>query len=150
MARPRKPTNIKKLQGTLQKCRTNINEPVPNTPIDRFEPPIFFNDTQQEIWNFAISQMPSGMLTGLDFGIFSRWCILYCQFVEMTKSVNENGAIMYDELGVPYANPLVNTMNKLTISLRGIETELGFTPASRSKVSLGCKEESAKNKFLEV
>lgn len=149
MARPRKPTAVKRLQGTLQKCRTNPNEPIPNTPIDRFEPPVFFTETQRDLWIFAISQMPSGMLSGLDFGIFSRWCIMYDQFVELTKSVNENGAVMYDEMGVPFANPLVNTLNKLAVSLRGIETELGFTPASRSKVSLVSKEES-KNKFMEV
>lgn len=93
--------------------------------------------------------MPSGMLSGLDFGIFSRWCVMYDQFVELTKSVNENGAVMYDENNVPFANPLVNTLNKLAVSLRGIETELGFTPASRSKVSLASKEEP-KNKFMEV
>lgn len=149
MARPRKPTAVKRLQGTLQKCRTNPNEPIPNTPIDRFEPPVFFTETQRDLWIFAISQMPSGMLSGLDFGIFSRWCIMYDQFVELTKSVNENGAVMYDEMGVPFANPLVNTLNKLAVSLRGIETELGFTPASRSKVSLVSKEEP-KNKFMEV
>lgn len=149
MARPRKPTAVKRLQGTLQKCRTNPNEPIPNTPIDRFEPPVFFTETQRDLWIFAISQMPSGMLSGLDFGIFSRWCIMYDQFVELTKSVNENGAVMYDEMGVPFANPLVNTLNKLAVSLRGIETELGFTPASRSKVSLASKEEP-KNKFMEV
>lgn len=150
MARPRKPTNIKRLQGTLQKCRTNPLEPVPNTPIDRFESPEFFTDTQREIWTFAISQMPSGMLTGLDFGIFSRWCILYDQFVTLTKCVNENGAIIYDEDGNPCPNPVINTLNKLAISLRGIETELGFTPASRSKVSVGSKENTNTNKFLEV
>lgn len=149
MARPRKPTAVKRLQGTLQKCRTNPDEPIPNTPIDRFEPPIFFTETQRDLWIFAISQMPSGMLSGLDFGIFSRWCIMYDQFVELTKSVNENGAVMYDEMGVPFANPLVNTLNKLAVSLRGIETELGFTPASRSKVSLASKEEP-KNRFMEV
>ena len=149
MARPRKPTAVKRLQGTLQKCRTNPNEPIPKMPIDRFEPPVFFTETQRDLWLFAISQMPSGMLSGLDFGIFSRWCIMYDQFVELTKSVNENGAVMYDELGVPFANPLVNTLNKLAVSLRGIETELGFTPASRSKVSLDSKEET-KNKFMEV
>lgn len=149
MARPRKPTAVKRLQGTLQKCRTNPNEPIPNMPIDRFEPPVFFTETQRDLWLFAISQMPSGMLSGLDFGIFSRWCIMYDQFVELTKSVNENGAVMYDEMGVPFANPLVNTLNKLAVSLRGIETELGFTPASRSKVSLDSKEEP-KNKFMEV
>ena len=33
MARPRKPTAIKKLQGTLQPCRTNLNEPKPQTDI---------------------------------------------------------------------------------------------------------------------
>ena len=149
MARPRKPTAVKRLQGTLQKCRTNPNEPIPNTPIDRFEPPVFFTETQRDLWIFAISQMPSGMLSGLDFGIFSRWCIMYDQFVELTKSVNENGAVMYDENNVPFANPLVNTLNKLAVSLRGIETELGFTPASRSKVSLASNEEP-KNKFMEV
>lgn len=74
---------------------------------------------------------------------------MYDQFIAFTKSVNENGAVMYDEDNVPFANPLVNTLNKLAVSLRGIETELGFTPASRSKISLSSGEKP-KNKFMEV
>lgn len=149
--RPRKPTAIKKLQGTLQKCRTNENEPKPDGDIIDIEPPIYFSSSQKDIWNFAIQQAPRGLLTFLDFAIFTQWVVNYDQFVTITRCLNETGSILIDDNGNPYPSKLLHALDKVTTTLKSLENELGFTPASRTKISSYTKTgEKDTNEFLDL
>ena len=42
------PVAVKKLNGTLQKCRTNPNEPVPQRVLG--EPPEYMSDVAKKAW----------------------------------------------------------------------------------------------------
>jgi len=46
--RPRKPTQWKRIAGTLQPCRTNPDEPIPDGPL--FGPPDGLTDAEREHW----------------------------------------------------------------------------------------------------
>lgn len=70
--RPRKPTAVKKLQGTLQPCRTNELEPMPSHALKSVAVPDYLSDKAKEIWLFAIEQAPEAMLTGLDFSVMAQ------------------------------------------------------------------------------
>ena len=147
--RPRKPTAIKKLQGTLNIYSVNFDEPTPEYSLQNVKTPSFLSRDQKQLWKYAISQAPDGVLTTIDIGLFTRWCVLYSKFISLSKALEEAGDVIYNDDGVPRANPLINDLNKLAITLRSIETELGFTPASRSKISVH-KSEEEKNAFLEI
>lgn len=150
MARPRKPTVVKKLQGTLQPCRTNANEPVPQTPLARIAPPEHLSEIAKKAWVFALSQAPEELLTSLDFAVFEQWTVLYSQLVEIQKRLNQEGLFVVDELtGATKPNPLIRFEVMLQDTLRKYMTEMGFTPASRSKISVSKKTET-KNEFLEL
>ena len=146
--RPRKPTAVKKLQGTLQKCRTNTLEPIPQVDLKQFtEPPEYLTESAKDIWTFALQQAPEGMLSSLDYSIFSEWVILYDQFIKLSEGLKQQGTFVRDADGNQTVNNIINSITKTATILRGIENELGFTPASRSKVSSFKTSSEKKNKF---
>ena len=91
MARPRKPTAIKKLQGTLQPCRTNFNEPVPKKALNTVEPPDFLSKTARDLWVFALAQAPDELLTTLDFSVFACWADTMAKIIECQEILNREG-----------------------------------------------------------
>lgn len=132
--RPRKPTAVKKLQGTLQKCRTNPAEPMPPNDLKAMSPPDYLTDSARGIWVFALSQAPEGMLSTLDFGIFSEWVVAYDQFLTISAGIKRDGVLQQTVDGELIASPLLAKLNATISLLRGLQSDLGFTPASRSKV----------------
>ena len=58
---------------------------------------------------------------------------------------------MVDEVtGTTTANGLINTQIKLQQILVRLATEMGFTPASRSKVQIKPKKEKESNPFIDL
>ena len=145
--RPRKPTAIKRLQGTLQKCRTPKNEPIPAGDLKTAEPPDYLTDTAKAIWTFALDQAPEGLLTNLDFAVFSRWVVLYDQFLQLSSAIKKEGTIQESDDGTLSVNPMIRAINSTAQTLRGIETEMGFTPASRSRIAVNRKPAEPVNSF---
>jgi P27 family predicted phage terminase small subunit len=132
--RPRKPTAVKRLQGTLQKCRTNQAEPKPQIDLKSVCAPDYLTDSAKAIWEFSLAAAPPGMLSTLDFGVFTQWVVCFDQFVLLSAAIKETGTLSKDEDGNVNVSNLLHHLTKTVGILRGLETELGFTPASRSKV----------------
>lgn len=149
--RPRKPTAVKRLQGTLQKCRTNPAEPTPPNDLKAMTPPEYLTDSAKEIWAFALSQAPEGMLSTLDFGIFSEWAVVYDQFLTISESIKKGGTLRRETDGELVASPLLSKLHSTITLLRGLQSDLGFTPSSRSRVvSFGKDTEKTGNKFSDL
>lgn len=145
--RPRKPTALKKLQGTLQKCRTNPDEPIPQIDLKSIVAPDYLTDSAKEIWTFALQAAPEGMLSSLDFGIFAQWVVCFDQFIQLSDCIKEQGTFTKDGDGNIKVSDILHHITKTAAILRGLENELGFTPASRSKVVSFGKKNEKKNKF---
>lgn len=149
--RPRKPTAVKKLQGTLQKCRANLAEPTPQNDLKAMTPPEYLTDSAKEIWAFALSQAPEGMLSTLDFGIFSEWAVVYDQFLTISESIKKGGTLRRETDGELVPSPLLSKLHSTITLLRGLQSDLGFTPSSRSRVvSFGKESEKTGNKFADL
>lgn len=145
--RPRKPTAVKRLQGTLQKCRTNTSEPIPAIDLKTLMPPDYLTESAKEIWSFALTAAPQGMLSTLDFGIFTEWVVVYDQFVRLSACIKEQGTFAQDGEGNVKVSDILHHLTKTAGILRGLQNELGFTPASRSKVVSFSTKDEKKNKF---
>ena len=87
------------------------------------------------------------MLSSLDYSIFAEWVILFDQFVILSEGLKSQGTFVRDADGNQAVNGIINSITKTATILRGIENELGFTPASRSKVSSFKTSSEKKNKF---
>ena len=148
--RPRKPTMVKSLQGTLRKCRVNELEPMPQTVLAKVKAPDYLSAKARDLWNFAVEQAPEAMLTSLDFSVFANWADTMAKIIECEEVLKREGLFIYDEkTGISKPHPVAKHQNDLKHLLRGYLTELGFTPASRSKVNMSTKPKD-ENEFLSL
>ncbi len=151
MARPRKPTAVKAMQGTLQRCRTNFCEPVPSTMLDQVDPPSFLGDKAMDLWRYAVAQAPREMLTSLDMSVLATWADTQAKIIECEEEILAYGMFVEDEkTGRRMANKALAQQNELKGILLRCLSELGFTPASRSKVSVAKKGDTEANPFMDL
>ena len=125
------PTAIKELKGTLRPCRVKKNEPRPQGELIATKPPKTLSKRGQELWQYALEQMPPHVITAVDGALFERWCTLQDQFLDVAKVV-QAGNLLDDNGGMSGA---LRAELQLNSSILTIEKELGFTPASRTKIS---------------
>lgn len=85
------PTEIKELQGTLQPCRTNYQEPKVRQKIcEKAAPPETLSDEAKVHWNFVLEHEGAGWIKQCDRGMFEQYCELWA---EITKSRKEKGSV---------------------------------------------------------
>lgn len=150
MARPRKPTAVKRLQGTLQKCRTPVAEPQPQVDLKGALPPDYLTESAQEIWRFSLEQIPEGMLSTVDYAVFCQWVVCFDQFVMLAAAIKREGTIQETEDGQLQVSGILHHITKTAAILRGLENELGFTPAARSRVTSFKAATGEKNAFEDL
>ena len=149
MPRKRKPTKLRLLEGNPGK------RPLPQEPdypsIADDEPPEWLGEEGRTEWARVLDLVRSvGLYTGVDRAILASYCLTWEQMVEAQEKVREQGTVIYTESGEPKRSPWVVTLEKSQQSLRLLCSEFGFSPASRSKVSLPRAEKSAHEKIQEL
>ena len=88
---------------------------------------------------------------GLDFGIFSEWAVVYDQFLTISESIKKGGTLRRETDGELVPSPLLSKLHSTITLLRGLQSDLGFTPSSRSRVvSFGKESEKTGNKFADL
>lgn len=132
MARPRKPTALHVIQGTMRastkKQRENTLELEPGSPGDA---PEWFDATARDEWE-RLTKDPdySQVLSAVHRGALIEYCVL---FGRMMAEARGDGKISASER---------QTLNSLRM-------QLGITPASQSKVKTTGKQQP-KNKWADV
>lgn len=76
--RPRKPTKLKQLSGTLQKCRMNPNEPVPSGPLPD-APPEHLTAEERAAWESLLGIIAPGVAMNSDIAYLTLTAKLYAQ-----------------------------------------------------------------------
>jgi len=126
--RPRKPKKLHLLQGTHQKCRHEDRDEIelpPGVP----EKPEFLDDFAAEEWDRIVEKLSGyGILSNIDGAVLAVYCELYSEF-ESTRSCRS-------------AFPA----SKFA-SLRAAYTDLGLSPAARTKIPGSNREIKKKNTF---
>ena len=131
------PVAIKQIKGTLQKCRTNPREPKPTGAL--CTPPEYMSDGAKEAWNYAVANSPPGLLSALDGAVLERWSNCSGLYREALSKINRagvSGMLMKTPSGILRRSPLMEVIRDLALEMKGYETEMGFTPAARSRVSV--------------
>ena len=143
MARPKIPTEIKKLKGTYQPCRDVVNEMNPERIIDLPYPPEYLNDNAKKEWYNVVREFQKlKMLTTLDLPMLAAYCNEIGIYIDMNQKCIEHGRIdvfLNLDGSVKYTQQSAyqKVANDALLKATKIATEFGFTPASRTKVSIG-------------
>lgn len=139
MARPRKPTALKVVQGTSRKDRTNPNEPKVKTSIPSC--PSHLNADAKREWKRITKELEKmNLVSEFDRSALAAYCQAYGTWVEAERGIKQDGMISITPNGLPVQSAWVQIKNKALEQLHKYSTEFGFTPASRSKVSVVEKE----------
>lgn len=143
--RPRKPTKIKELAGTLQKVRTNPNEP--SAPVGTPDAPDWLSSRGAQIFADTCRSMDA-------LGILSpEWRDVIAAYAACQEEIEIFSAIIAQE-GRIYttttqtgdtmfrARPEVAMRSDAMRRAQTLRAELGLGPASKSRVSADKKHES--------
>jgi P27 family predicted phage terminase small subunit len=132
------PAVIKKAKGTLRKHRINPREPKPQEFLG--EPPEHLSDGAKEAWRYAIRFAPPGLLTTLDGSILMIWACAADLYNKAQQGLAKTGLLIkLPEGGVPIQSPYLAIANKQAQIMAKAATEMGFTPATRSRVSVAAE-----------
>lgn len=145
MPRPRKPDAVKAAQGTLQKCRMRQ---VSTSGFElTLEPPIALTQDARDAWELAVKCAPKGVLVATDATVLERWARNYALYRKLAKAVEHDGVECESAAGSRQISPTFNAMMKVQQVLAACERELGFTPASRARVSGSGEPTEEANEF---
>jgi P27 family predicted phage terminase small subunit len=157
------PTILKLVSGTQRKHRANQDEPQPEG--DLYSPPDFLTDLQKKEWEFAIENAPAGLLRKLDRRLFMEWVIASIDLEEAEKKLREQGkeikkggdiTITINADGAQTTrtrsetkviNPWVKIRRDAFDRMLRATCELGFSPTSRSRITLGQGSKKDTNRF---
>ena len=138
---------MKAAQGTLQPCRRHRQIDMTAATLTT-EPPVGLNKDARAAWQLAVECAPEGVLTALDAGVLERWARNYALYRKLAKLVDKGGVVfMVDGEPTEKLSPTLNALIKVQQILAKCETELGFTPGSRARVSVRKKEDDSGNEF---
>lgn len=127
------PTEIKRLRGTDQPCRLIPNEPQPPDALS-LEPPDCLSATQRGLWTQIITDAPPHLLRTVDVGVLLQYVVARDLFTRATEELNRDGYIQLHK-NRKTVHPAVYVLNSQAVTMRQCEQELGFTPASRTRIN---------------
>lgn len=142
--RPRKPTALKKISGTLQKCRTNANEPQPIVALPA--PPEHLSARGADIFREHAALVAQMGVVSLGDGTALALLAARLEEVEVYSAVIEDlGHVQATKTQrgetVIRARPEVAMRSDAMRHAQSLLTEFGLTPAARSKVSASAPKE---------
>lgn len=139
MARPRKPTRLKVIQGTAQNCRLNPDEP--QFPAGIPAPPSHLSQAAREFWLELSELMASRGIIGIADGR-SMECMAetYAELRAARAALAKYGAHTYETSNgsgstMYRAYPEVGIVSDCDRRLALWFSRFGLTPADRSRVS---------------
>ena len=128
------PTAVKKIKGTLQKCRTNQLEPRPEG--DLVEPPEYMSEGAKSAWRYALECAPPHLLKRLDMSVLEVWACAADIYRKAQAGIEKSGLLVKSPNGIPMQSPYLAIVNKQAQIMIKAAVEMGFTPASRSRVQV--------------
>jgi len=140
---PPKPTAVKILEGNPGKRALNKNEPKP-VSAGLAEPSAWLPETAQAEWRRVAAVLPAGVVTGVDVGTLEAYCQTYAEWRDaierMATEQKEHGgkdqSIVVTPNGAVQTNPLLSIARNARRDMNRFAGELGFTPASRTRVKV--------------
>lgn len=135
MGRNPKPTALKKLQGNPGKRRLPVAEPTPAPALPTC--PTHIRGAGRKEWRRIASELfELGLLTNVDRAALAAYCAAYGRWVDAEKFIRTEGLTQTTPNGFLIPSAYVGIANKAIEQMGKFAAQFGFTPASRSRISL--------------
>lgn len=128
-----KPTALKLIAGNPGKRALNAHEPQPCA--DLAASPAWLTERQQATWREVVELSPPGLLKDVDASVFAVWVVAFDLYQEASEKLARTGMLIKaPNTGVPMQSPYLAIVNRQAQIMLKAAAEMGFTPASRSRV----------------
>ena len=135
-----KPTQAKRLAGTLRADRVNPNEPI-GPVLGKMPPcPAHLNSEARKTWSkVGRALIDMGVLTWVDLHGLAAYCVVHARWQEVETQLQTYG-VMLSKDGNLFPSPYLKIAEDCLKQMRAWMTEFGITPSSRSRVTAQKKE----------
>lgn len=131
--RPPKPTQLKILEGNPGKRKLNEHEPKPKIKIPQC--PDFLSDEAKQEWQrITPLLLKLKLITEIDRTALAMYCQTYGRWRQAEEKIKADGLMKNSPNGYPIQNPYIAISNKAIDKMRGLLSEFGMSPATRSRV----------------
>jgi P27 family predicted phage terminase small subunit len=138
---PKKPTALKVVAGNPGKRVLNKREPKPRGNL--YDAPAWLTEAQRTGWDYAIECAPFGLLKRLDRSTLVAWVVAEDLHRQAAEKLNGGAMLIKTPNGMPVQSPYLSILNKQAMIMLKAASEMGFTPASRSRVEVTDDEQEA-------
>lgn len=131
-----KPTALRLIEGNAGKRPINDKEPKPSGNL--YDPPDWFGEDQKAGWKYAIEVAPFGLLKRVDRSALVTWVVAEDLHRKAAEKLSAPDAALLIKTpgGMPVQSPYIGILNKQAQIMLKAAAEMGFTPASRSRVKV--------------
>ena len=147
---PRKPTALKRLQGTYRPDREAVDEPQPTGDVDA---PDCLSAAARAEWDrLAPALVTVGLLTVADRALFAVYCQAWADYGKLTDQLNEMASwVWQSEKGYRQVVPEVAMRREASVRMAQAAAKLGLDPSSRSglHVVAGKREPNPFDRFVD-
>ena len=149
---PRKPTELKKLEGTYRKDR-EVQNPIKTTIALTLQEPTELNEWGLSLWRVIAEEfLPIGVVAKVDAGSLLMLCNEFGTYCEADDIIKAKGLEIEEDVyskdgehvgtkTIP--NPMLKVRNDAMKNYKTLCVEFGLTPASRA--SLNAPKQEIKN-----
>ena len=101
------------------------------------DPPEYMADGPRQAWRYAIERAPEHLLRRRDMSVLEVWSCAADLYRKAQIGIIKTGLLIKaPNTGVPMQSPYLAIANKQAQIMTKAATEMGFTPASRSRITL--------------
>lgn len=130
-----KPTRLKVLAGNPGKRPLNAQEPEPEPAVPECPPEL--GPVAKREWDRLAGELGKlRIITHLDRGALASYCGAYALWAEAMEQLQKYGTMIKSPSGYPQQSPYLAVANRQAEIMMRIASEFGFTPASRSRISV--------------
>ena len=141
------PTYLKIVTGNPGRRALNKGEPKPTGALH--DAPGWLTEGQKECWRYAIEHAPPGLLKCLDRAVLTIWVIAEDTYRQAAEKLAQHGMLIKAPItGLPIQSPYLPIVNKQAQIMLRAAAEMGFTPSSRTRVTV--EEVLSTNKFASL
>jgi P27 family predicted phage terminase small subunit len=131
------PTKLKVIRGNPGKRPLNDSEPT-HPALETACPDDLVDPVARTEWDRLAPQLiSSGQVTMVDRGTLMGYCLKYAQWKALEAEAKNHPFIVRSPSGYPIPNPALGMANRAFALMLKAAAELGITPSSRSRVSVG-------------
>lgn len=134
-----KPTELKILQGNPGRRPLNTAEPKPRP--ERPRCPIWLSKEAKREWRRIVPELEAmRLLTVVDRAALAGYCQAYARWRQAEEILEAEGLIFETPNGYLQQRPEVSIAQKSLQLMKSFAAEFGFTPSSRTRISVTERE----------